>query len=239
MIDKTNAKVMSVKTTDTSDFSNSNNLLTKQNPGEQAIKLTLQNDGPKTKEADLTGVGNPAVQNEFVKTLDKTQVQAPKEIDKTEVLSQIYNKLDSLKQEGSTKVSIILKPENLGKITLELVSGKDGLVAKMTTDNVQVKEILDKSLNGLKDTLSNQGVNVNNVTVKVNESQKQDTMFSFDGHNSQGNQQFSDNPKHTSSNNEFSIENTRKNLTETTESDLDKNDSIAASTHEGQADYRA
>ena len=107
----------------------------------------------------------------------------------------------------------------------------------MTTDNEQVKEILDKSLNGLKDTLTNQGVNVNNVTVKINESQKQDTMFSFDGHNSQGNQQPSEHPKHTTKN-EFSFDNPNENLTETIEPDLEKNDSITLSTHEGQVDYK-
>jgi len=64
---------------------------------------------------------------------------------------------------------------------LELINGKDGFTARMTTDNAQVKELLDKNLDSLKSSLSNQGVNVGNVTVKVAETEKQSNeMFSFE-----------------------------------------------------------
>jgi flagellar hook-length control protein FliK len=75
---------------------------------------------------------------------------------------------------------MILKPESLGRITLELVNSKEGLTAKMMTESSQVKELLDKSLDGLKNTLSSQGINVNNVEVKVSQlDNSSNTSFSM------------------------------------------------------------
>ena len=68
---------------------------------------------------------------------------------------------------------MILKPENLGRIHIELQNGKDGLTASLTAENAQVKEALDKNLDSLKNTLNNQGINVSNVNIKLEESQKQ------------------------------------------------------------------
>ena len=51
------------------------------------------------------------------------------------------------------------------------MNSKDGIVAKMTTDNQQVKELFDKNVEALKNNLSSQGVNVNNIKVEcTNES---------------------------------------------------------------------
>lgn len=122
--------------------------------------------------------------------LENVQGQAPKELSKTDILTQINSQLNKFQpEEGTTKVTIVLKPENLGKINIELMNGKGGLTAQMTTDSPQVKEILDKHLDSLKSTLGDNGVNVNNVNVKVHETTKQDNsnMFSFDenGHKQQ------------------------------------------------------
>lgn len=165
-----------------------------------------------TATADITDVSaNSVLQNNFAKTLDSAQSQVQtatqtnttthtaKELSDNEILSQINSKLSNLKDEGTTKISMVLKPENLGKINLELVNSKEGLTAQITTNNQQVKEMLDKTIDTLKDNLSNQGVNVNNVTVKVEETQKNpaNNMFSFENQSEQNNQQQSDNAKHT------------------------------------------
>lgn len=196
MLEKTDAKVVSVQTQSSSSNQNSNsnsnssNLLNQQNAQEQAVKLSLE-----SSNSSLQGTADSLGQTvSFDKTLQSTQIQpqsqpqtAP-ELSKSDILSQIHTKLTNLQDEGSSKVTIILRPENLGKIHLELVNSKEGLTAQMTTDNAQVKELLDKSLDGLRETLSSQGVNVNNVSVKVSETQKQDTMFSFDGNSEQNKQ---------------------------------------------------
>ena len=86
-------------------------------------------------------------------------------------MSQVNSKFEQLQQSGTNKVSIVLQPENLGKVSVEIMNSKDGIVAKMTTDNQQVKELFDKNVEALKNNLSSQGVNVNNIKVEcTNES---------------------------------------------------------------------
>lgn len=190
MLDKTDARVVSVSTSSDSSSSNSNNLLNQQNAQEQAVKLSLE-----SSNSTLQGTADSLTQpSSFDKTLQsvqtppQAQAHTSHELSKADILSQIHTRLNNFQDDASSKVTIILKPESLGKIHLELVTSKEGLTAQMTTDNVQVKELLDKNLEGLKETLSNQGVNVNNVSVKVSETQKQDGMFSFDGQGEQNKQ---------------------------------------------------
>lgn len=228
ILTKTNAQVVNVETSNSSNSntnSHQDNVLSKQNAHEQAVKLELENNSNNisqnnTQDIDLTDTIDSTAQTAADKMIENTQApaqaspqpannlqtvtmqatQAPqtsRELSQSDILSQINNQLDmkKLQEEGTTKVNIVLKPENLGKINLEFVNSKEGLTAKMTTDNAQVKELLSKSLDSLKDSLSNQGVNVNSVTVKVEETQKQsNNMFSFDdGQPQEGNQEFSNN----------------------------------------------
>lgn len=89
---------------------------------------------------------------------------------KTNILNQVNSKFEQLKDGTTTKVNIILRPENLGKVGIELVSRPDGLTARILADTQQVKELLDKNIDMLKNSLQTQGVNVNNITIKAVES---------------------------------------------------------------------
>ena len=227
-IDKTNAKIVTVDTATTPDSnSDSNNLLNKQNAQEQVVKIALENNNGSNKTPDVSqnvvkeapldiaqntqniqnatlSTHDTTTQTIFTQTLNNAQAQQSKDLDKTDILSQINNQLNTKQiQTGeTTKVNIILQPENLGKITLELINSKEGLTAKMTTDNEQVKELLSKHLDNLKDTLSNQGVNVSNITVKVEETQKQsNNQSAFENWQAkQGNQEFSNNAQNKGEN---------------------------------------
>lgn len=234
MLDKTNAKVVS---TESSNSETANHFSSKQNAQEHVIKLSLENNNENTNNAELDNISDKTIQSNFDKTLSgaqtiiqtaptqTTQTSAiettaqttlqhmPKELSQTDILSQINNQLNVKNLQGGTsKVNIVLQPENLGKINLELVNSKEGLTAHMTTDNEQVKEILTKSLDSLKNSLGNQGVNVQSVTIKVDATQKQsnDNMSSFDD-NSQpntGNQDFSNNSQRQNQNEFVFDENT-------------------------------
>lgn len=201
IIDKTNAKVVNLESSGSK--SSNSDLLSKQSPQEQLVKLSLNADN-KTESSNtiLTNIADNNIQTTFDKTLNSIQNQAPKELSKTDILSQIHNQLDKFGQdEGTTKVTIVLKPENLGRIQLELVNSKEGLTAKMTTDNAQVKQLLDKNLDSLKDTIGTQGVNVNNVSVKLENTQNQtNDQFAYEEHQEKNNQQQSNNPQNKDQN---------------------------------------
>ena len=246
MLNKTNAKVISVETSSSNQSSSQNsnskqnNLLNKQNPEEQVIKLSLESNAASNNinvnvAPNISNISDTTLQTNFAKTVDN--IQTPKELSHNDILSQINSKLDNLQTENLTKVNIVLKPENLGKINLELINSKEGLIAKMTTDNQQVKEILNKNLDGLKETLSNQGVNVNNVTVKIDETQKQSNdMFSFDNRQSnQGNQDLSGN-SNKSNKDGISFEQEINQLKETKIEGAEE--LISVSSYLGQVDYK-
>lgn len=260
ILDKTNAKITSVQGENTSD-SGSNNLLSKQHAGEQAIKFAIENDrndkentqnitqsiGVSTQDVDLTNIAantTPQAQQNtstnFAKALEgvQTPVEPPKELNKSDILSQINNKLGDLKDEGTTKINIILRPENLGKLNLELVTTKEGFTAQITADSAHVKELLDKNLDSLKDTLGSQGVNVNNVSVKVAESPKQDSTNYFEqqNQNNQNNQQQSNNKQ--SSGQGFSFNDEANNFSDMTEASSESEDLTSANIDDGKIDYK-
>lgn len=88
-------------------------------------------------------------------------------VNKENILNQIANKLENL-NDSQSKVNIVLRPENLGRLQLEIVSDKNGTIsANLTATNEDVKQLLEKSINELKNALNSQGVNVNNINVKV------------------------------------------------------------------------
>lgn len=272
-INKTNAQITNVETSSTSN-QNSNNLLNNQSAQEQVVKLAIENNSVHNKVQNVAKeaaidiaqntqnlqdaalkITTTTNQTNFAQTLNnvQTQNQAPQELTKTNILNQIENQLNTKPLTGeTTKVSIILQPENLGKITLELVNSKEGLTAKMTTDNEQVKELLSKHLDNLKETMSNQGINVGNLTVKVDETQKQSNEQSnFNNWQAkQENQEFSNNAQNqNNSKNEFGYG--EKGFDETaTEADADMNvesepiteksveNTVSISVGSGRVDYK-
>ena len=153
-----------------------------QNSAQEDItRMSLEIQGKKDSV-------NNQQNKDFSKMVNSKQVQEeqPKETSKNDILSQISNRMQAQNINGTKKITLQLTPESLGKITIEIMKGKDGLQAKMLTDNFQVKEMLEKNIDGLKSTLASQGVTVNNVSVKVASASESSTEFSFGRDNFNG-----------------------------------------------------
>lgn len=152
------------------------NLLGNQSASEQVIKLSINSSLNNANNTDFLNIVSQ--QNLSLNSTDKvqfgtTQTQtSPAEISKVDILSQINDKLNTLKTSSGDKIEIILRPENLGRVNVELQSNKGQITATLVAENASVKEALEKNLESLKNNLSNQGVQVNNVVVKVEESDK-------------------------------------------------------------------
>ncbi len=176
------AKLEALNLTVTESSSNSGNgaNLGQSSAQEDITRMALENHGKK----DSINTQN----KDFSKFVDSKQVQEeqPKEISKNDILTQINNKIQAQNINGTKKITLQLSPESLGKITIEIMKGKDGLQAKMLTDNFQVKEMLERSVDGLKATLANQGVTVNNVSIKVASASESSSEFSFGRDNFNG-----------------------------------------------------
>ena len=132
---------------------------------ESIIKMSIESVSDKT--ANISANFMQSLEQVVTKNVD---APAPKEIRPTEILNQINSKITLPQENTSSKVNIILKPENLGRVNIEIINTKDGITAKMIAETPQVKEILDKNIDSLKNSIASQGVSVSNISVKVEQS---------------------------------------------------------------------
>lgn len=140
----------------TSDSGEGSDLMQNQTAQEQGIKAALNLEHNSYQEIKPTEV-----------TATK---QAAPTTDSSKLLEQISKQMDKLF--NGSKLEIIMNPESLGKVAIQLINTKEGLTAQFTAATIEARNLLMKGLDGLKDTLVSQGVNVDNVSVKLNELQK-------------------------------------------------------------------
>lgn len=113
-------------------------------------------------------------------------------ISKEDVLAQIHSKLQMMNSTSNAKLTMVLNPESLGKVSIQLINTKDGLTAELQVASQTVKDILDSNLSNLKDTLSAQGVQVNDMSVKVAQSENNADMDYTEQEGNGGNKQEQD-----------------------------------------------
>jgi len=85
------------------------------------------------------------------------------------VMTQLKDKISSDLAANKSEVTIALRPDNLGKVSINLVSQNGVLTAQITAENNQVKDILNKGLESLKQNMAEQGINVGKMVVNVQE----------------------------------------------------------------------
>ncbi len=73
----------------------------------------------------------------------------------------------SLTDKSKGEMVIDLKPPNLGKISMQVLVDKSTVTAKITTQNTDIKDIIEANINQLKDSLSQQGIRVDSLMVSV------------------------------------------------------------------------
>ncbi len=148
--------------TDTSS-DDGGSLMDNQSPQEQAVKAMLHSDG---ETFDLNAVKS----NQNIQSAQSVQPKTA-DISPSKIIEQITKQMEGLF--NNSKVNIVLNPESLGRVNIQLVNSTEGLSAQFTVANHEVRDILMKGLDGLKDTLASHGVGVDNVSVKVSDTQKE------------------------------------------------------------------
>lgn len=146
--------IESVKT-ETENNNSSSDLMQKQSPEENAMKAIIQSSA---KYEDISLKASAQIQN----------TNQPQEINSAKIIEQISKQLD--KMYNNSKIDIILNPESLGKVALQIVNSKEGLSAQFTVATQDARALLMKGLDGLKEALLSQGISVDNVTVKMSDS---------------------------------------------------------------------
>lgn len=135
--------------------SNDNFMTNQQSPEELGLKVMLNREAEKFEINFEKNIGNGQPK--------------PVEVSPEKIIEQITKHFDSLK--STSKLNIVLNPESLGKVNLQILNTKDGLSAQFTVTTNDARELLMKGLDGLKETLLAQGVAVDNISVKVTEAE--------------------------------------------------------------------
>ena len=79
----------------------------------------------------------------------------------------IVNVVRFIRSEGVKKANIVVDPPALGRISVELTSGTSGVEASVKVASEQIRQIIQNQLTQLRDNLLQQGVQVSEFTVDV------------------------------------------------------------------------
>ena len=93
--------------------------------------------------------------------------QNEKPVDRKDNFDQIVKNAKVSFDSGKTDMKIQLKPEFLGKMELKVVLENGSISAKITTENAELKNLINVSIDELKEMLSAGGLNVSSVDVQL------------------------------------------------------------------------
>lgn len=83
------------------------------------------------------------------------------------IASQIVDHIEVTKLEQMQEIKMQLSPKELGQLTIKLVEKNGVLVAEIKVESEKTKEFILSEINTLKESLSEQGIEVSNVQVDV------------------------------------------------------------------------
>lgn len=182
---------------------------------DEVAKIALSEQGTIISNSASTNVvydsasGNGVVINNInnLKNMQTPSFQNPntlqEQLDSSDILNQISNKLTDLSNQNGKKLTMVLRPNDLGRLSIELTTNKDGLTTNIIAQNEDVRNYIEKNINSLKQQLSDAGINVNNIQIKT-AGQENSTKYegSFNQNQQNDNQNNSQNNKQNDNQNQ-------------------------------------
>lgn len=164
IIDEDQLKELKIESieAETSDSTGEDDIMQNQTPEEQGLKAMLQAD------VDFAEVKTDAKPAQTVQ--NTTKPTSSSEVTSNKIIEQITKQMEGMY--NGSKVNMVLNPESLGKVSIQLINTKEGLSAQFTVATQEARNLIMKGLDGLKDTLMSHGVSVDNVSVKINDAQE-------------------------------------------------------------------
>lgn len=99
--------------------------------------------------------------------ITKAQMPLPEKPLAQTVTNQVMMKIKLMAGENRQEIEMSLKPESLGKLSLRIIHERGEVLAKITAESQQVKEILESNMQMLKDALEKSGLSVQSLSVSV------------------------------------------------------------------------
>lgn len=135
-------------------FSNNNFSNNQNNTNQNVQNVNITNDVQFTEQA--------------VKVASKNQNL--RQLDNFNVIEQIVNKMKVEVKADVSEIKIALSPEHLGDVSLKIATHNGVVTAQFTAENQRVKELIESQFSSLEDTLRQQGLDVENLSVEVNDN---------------------------------------------------------------------
>ena len=110
-------------------------------------------------------------------TLPKTQIL--RNINTTDVIAQIMDKIKFSIKPNISEIKMILKPEQLGEVSLKIATQNGIVTAQFIAENQKVKEVIEANFNQLRDMLSEQGIDVGSLEVNVSDENNNEQTFNM------------------------------------------------------------
>lgn len=128
-------------------------------------EMDVKNENIEIPKFDISGTNNI-----IMSKADKLQEQI-------DVLKQITEKVEVNILEDKSEMLIKLKPDNLGKVTMQISVENGNISAKFLAESQKVKEILESNMQELKDQLAKQGMALQEMSVSVGSDNRERQMF--------------------------------------------------------------
>ncbi len=92
-------------------------------------------------------------------------------------MQQIVDKVKMILSSNKSEMIIKLSPEHLGKLEVKLKKTSEGMTGTMKVESQMVKELLEPQLGQLQQSLEQQGVKLEDLSILVNDQSNQESMF--------------------------------------------------------------
>lgn len=139
-----------------------------------------------------------------------SQTQNTNSASMEDILNQIGSKITQMQNGSAQKLTMILRPNDLGRLSIELTQNQNGLSTQILAQNEDVRAYIEKNINSLRQQLSDAGVNVNSIQIKT-AGQEGSTQYDGNQHLANEQEQNFDNQHENKENNSNSHKQNQNN----------------------------
>jgi len=135
------------------------------------VELThMAFSGDQVEEADLgpvEGAKTPRVIMRGASSIGSSSFQES-------IMKQVLHQVRALRPPKVNVLRVTLNPRELGKLHVEIKNAQEGLKIRFQAENMAVKEVIDRNVSMLRDSMKAQGLDINKIEVEVREESTSD-----------------------------------------------------------------
>ena len=168
--EKIDAKANTVNLTDTSKGLSNNNT--------QKENIFMQNKAGENFSTNTQDKGNnfnyflksSSEANAKYETAQTKEAQTPYNVKDVRDIERLVRTMQSSVSKGQSKLTVVLTPENLGKLQIQLTETGGKIIAKFLSDNEQTHKLIMAQSDMFKNQLSEKGIVVDNMEFAFNDT---------------------------------------------------------------------